>query len=355
MCLRIVAVPLTHEAVPACSLHSLNPAPKTNLLLCRLLLILHGMLPPLSSCTAGCCSLHLQEQQSLEKRLALAQQECANLRDALLSRSSNSSSSWQQQMGLVPAGPPQQPLAACGAWSPTALGPAGFAAACAAVSNGSVSNSPGEWALQAPHLSAPVGAASLASASPGKPGSPGAGSLAGLAAGGWSNFAAGAARTAAVPVAEQQLHTTPSKRQQPGQGASSQALQQQPPQTQQQQQLWQVPAADAGHMGADVAAHSAATINRYQAKLAQLRAMKEQLMRKTYGDPPNSGAANDPPVDTGGIQQQQQQQQEPAPAMQPVALGGWGPQSAQEDWLIGAGSAGGGVTVSAHTSMDPSN
>jgi hypothetical protein len=312
-------------------------------------------------CLLTCVPLLLQEQQSLEKRLALAQQECSNLRDALLNRGSNSSCSWQQQLGLVPAGQAQPPVGVT--WSPTAFGSAGLAAACAAVSSGLVGNSPGNWALCAPQQTAPTpdGPGSVLNGytgavghgAHGQIGSPVRSSV-GAAGGSW---AIGAAAAGAKEV----HGLSPSKQQQPlGQGQAVPAPHMQNKQ-QQQQQLWQVPAADAGHTGADVAAHSAATITRYQAKLAQLRAMKEQLLRKTYSDlaePPASLSAD---VEANQQQQEQQepppqhkQQQQQAESMPPATAFVSTPRSAQEDWLIGAGSAG-GVMLSARSSIDPSN
>jgi hypothetical protein len=128
----------------------------------------------------------------------------------------------------------------------------------------------------------------------------------------------------------------------------------------QQQQAWQqLPAADAGHTGADVAAASAATISRYQAKLAHLRAMKEQLMRKTYGEAaepdtdtdPTTTAPSVPRLNTEAVQQHQQQhqqQQQQQQRQQVSSAVDWTPRSAQTgSWLIGAASAG-GATLSGH-------
>jgi hypothetical protein len=139
---------------------------------------------------------------------------------------------------------------------------------------------------------------------------------------------------------------------------------------QQQQQLWQVPAADAGQAGADVSAQSAASIGKYQAKLAQLRQLKEQLLRKTYGDASSAADATTatPLISAQGrglqqdayaLQQQQQQGQQllsaaamgAAPVPAATAAGVWTPRSAQGDWLIGTGNQGPVLSTSG-TSMD---
>ena len=368
-----------------------------------------------------------QEQQSLEKRLALAQQECSRLRDTLLNCSTNSSSSWQQELGLnmplagtATSSPPGCSYTQAGATSspPGCSYSATARAAGSAAAFGADANSPTKWAL------------SLTQQRTG-PGSPGdgacrsanvaTGAAAGTAVGGATNWSAqqqqqqqqqqqppAAPSASNLPAGgwqgglsswqlkQQQQPPPPPPQQQPqasnglGAGLQPSTAAQGPGQQQQQQQqedLWQLPAADAGQASADVAAHSAASINRYQAKLAQLRQMKEQLIRRTVtclepaaagGCTSSSSPATHPPA-AGDHQQQgcsypqqgqnslRQQpqlresmltghtQSPPLPMDQlpPVSALVWTPRSVQDDWLIGAGSSA-GLHSSGRPSMDHS-
>jgi hypothetical protein len=181
--------------------------------------------------------LRAQEQQGLERRLTLAHQECWRLRDALLDKvasgsdpscgarsGSSTSSSLLEQLGLLTS------AAAAGA------------SAAAAAAGGAADDA---WQQ-----------ASCAAAD-----APAAGS----AQGGWPEH------TSQNCVADVSRSPSPSRQALwPGQ----------------QQLPGAAPASPAGSVPAaldGVAASSAATLERYQHKLAQLRAMQGQLMARSLG------------------------------------------------------------------------
>lgn len=305
---------------------------------------------------------HVQEQQSLERRLGLAQQECANLRNTLLNRSGNDSS-WQQQLGALAGFVEGAAAAEC--WSPTAAA-SGAAAA-------SPQGSPNRWDFTGLSLTqqsrpSPTRAAGDASSPPGPTG------VSGLTWQQQQQQSPGgiSAAAASKPNGPGSNLPQPQEQQQQQWGGQVQGVQQEaaPPQPQQQQQqqgLWQLPAADAGQAAADVSASNAASIGRYQAKLAQLRQLKEQLMRKTYGDASHVADTTTatPLIGAQGGSQQQDgytPQQQQVPQLRPAApvgaapvsdvpVGVWTPRSAQGDWLIGTGNQGGVLSTSG-TSMD---